>query len=352
MIFTAGYVIVSQYFDKKKGKAMAFATLGSGVGNVVLSPAISALVDEYGFSGTMVILSSLMLNNFISAALYWPLRKKRGLPRERVVGRVEEGKADEKQAIFIGDKTDDAKSAVVKCDAGGGGDNDSGDRVIVLPDKGQSSVDVDTQTKHAAIDTYSGAPVTKASTADDTDKGVCSKYKRLLRNPTFLLYGYQIMCMQVCIPVYLIFLPDFALEHGTDRMHAAFILSVMGISDMVGRVFFGFVFDLDRVRRHQPKLHSAFGIAFGLATACVIFMPSFRGMLATAIVVGLTESAVHSQRATIATQLVSPLDMSRAIGLMIFSQGLGNIWGPPVAGRSRICAEIVWGNKIVHPTQP
>ena len=347
MIFTAAYVIVSQYFDKKKGKAMAFATLGSGVGNVVLSPAISALVDEYGFSGSMVILSSLMLNNFISAALYWPLRKKRGLPRERVVGRGEEGKSDEKQAIFIDDKTGDAKSAVVKCDAGlvtgGGGDNSSGDRVTILPDKGESSVGVHKPTEHAAT-------VTQASTADDPDKGVCIKYKRLLRNPTFLLYGYQIMCMQVCIPVYLIFLPDFAMEHGIDRMHAAFILSVMGISDMVGRVFFGFVFDLERVRRHQPKLHSTFGIAFGLATACVIFMPSFRGMLAMAILVGLTESAVHSQRATIATQLVSPLDMSGAIGLMIFSQGLGNIWGPPVAGRSMICARIVWGNRIFHPT--
>ncbi|KAI0227185.1 hypothetical protein LSAT2_022324 [Lamellibrachia satsuma] len=360
MVFTAGYVIVSQYFDKRKGKAMAFATLGSGIGNIVLSPALSAWFDVYGYSGSMLILSSLMLNNFVGAALYRPIHMAAW---KKTAVQTEERMTEEKRAIFIGNKTsviisetlsddvkrdtrlpsggedcddDDCDKVIVlpdkrdddDCDK----DDDDCDKVIVLPDKRDLSAIKQTESTES-ITLVADAP--EASTVDDHSNSSCRKYLRLLKNQTFLLYGYQIMCMQVCISVYLIFVADFALENGTNRMDAAFILSMMGISDMVGRIFFGFVFDLECMRSHRPKLHSAFGIAFGLVTACVMFLPSYSGMLAIGAVVGVMESAVHSQRATVATQLVTPLDMSSAIGLMIFFQGVGNIWGPPIAGLLR-----------------
>ena len=330
MVFTAAYIIVSQYFDKKKGKAMAFATVGSGVGSVVLSPGISVLVDRYAFPGAMIILSALMLNNLVSAALYWPLKKgadKRRTSRSQTAAET----ADEK-VVLVGDKTSVSESELmledVKRQFGAGEcDNDDQRKVIVAADSIDSS---GTAFKRTAS-TKSNTP--DASTTHACCRCSCSKYGRLLKNRTFLLYSVQIMCMQVCIPVYLIFLVDFAAENGTGRMHATFILSLMGVSDMVGRIIFGFVFDLDCIRGHRPKLHSVFGIAFGATTAFVMFTPSYAGLLATAVVVGLTESVVHGQRATVATQLVSPADMSSAIGLMIFSQGIGNIWGPSVAGQ-------------------
>ena len=345
MVFTAGYVIVSQYFDKRKGKAMAFATLGSGIGNIVLSPALSAWFDVYGYSGSMLILSSLMLNNFVGAALYRPIhmaawKKTAAQTEERMTEErmTEERMTEEKRAIFIGNKTSvsisETLSDDVKHDTGlpSGDedcDDDDCDKVIVLPDKRDLSAIKQTESTESNT-LVADAP--EASTVDDHSNSSCRKYLRLLKNQTFLLYGYQIMCMQVCISIYLIFVADFALENGTNRMDAAFVLSMMGISDMVGRIFFGFVFDLECMWSHRPKLHSAFGIAFGLVTACVMFLPSYSGMLVIGAIVGVMESAVHSQRATVATQLVSPLDMSNAIGLMIFFQGVGNIWGPPVAG--------------------
>ena len=324
MVFTAAYIIVSQYFDKKKGKAMAFATVGSGVGSVVLSPGISVLVDRYAFPGAMIILSALMLNNLVSAALYWPLKKgadKRRTSRSQTAAET----ADEK-VVLVGDKTSFDESDV-KRDASRSLGAGEYDKVIVVAD----SIDSSGTAFKRTVSTNSNTP--DASTTHAHWRCSCSKYGRLLKNRTFLLYSVQIMCMQVCIPVYLIFLVDFAAENGTGRMHATFILSLMGVSDMVGRILFGFVFDLDCIRGRRPKLHSVFGIAFGASTAVVMFTPSYAGLLATAVAVGLTESVVHGQRATVATQLVSSADMSSAIGLMIFSQGIGNIWGPSVAGQ-------------------
>ena len=37
MVFVPAYVMVSKYFDKHKGKAMAFATIGSGLGKIYRS---------------------------------------------------------------------------------------------------------------------------------------------------------------------------------------------------------------------------------------------------------------------------------------------------------------------------
>ena len=87
LIFTPSYVIIGQYFDKKKGKAMGFSTIGSGLGTVALAPIITLLLFHYSYFGAMLIMGAIMLNNCISGALYRPLpqftkNKKKKTPQE------------------------------------------------------------------------------------------------------------------------------------------------------------------------------------------------------------------------------------------------------------------------------
>ena len=70
MVFSPSYVAVSQWFDKKKGKAMALSTLGSGLGSICMAPLIALLIDQYDYFGTMLIIGSLLLNNAVGGALY------------------------------------------------------------------------------------------------------------------------------------------------------------------------------------------------------------------------------------------------------------------------------------------
>jgi len=69
-VFSPSYVAVSQWFDKKKGKAMALSTLGTGFGSVCMAPLMTLLVDEYGYFGTMLIVGALLFNNSVGGALY------------------------------------------------------------------------------------------------------------------------------------------------------------------------------------------------------------------------------------------------------------------------------------------
>jgi len=70
LVFSPSYVAVSQWFDQKKGKAMALSTLGTGLGSVCMAPLIAMLVDQYNYFGTMLIVGALLFNNAVGGALY------------------------------------------------------------------------------------------------------------------------------------------------------------------------------------------------------------------------------------------------------------------------------------------
>lgn len=72
-IFTPSYIILTQYFDKKRGKAMAWATIGSGLGMLMQANLINFLLEKYSFRGAMMISSGLLLNCCVGGALYRPL---------------------------------------------------------------------------------------------------------------------------------------------------------------------------------------------------------------------------------------------------------------------------------------
>lgn len=94
LVFSPSYIAVSYWFDKKKGKAMALSTLGTGFGSIVMGPVIMALVSYYGYFGTMLITSALMLNNSVGGALYRRPPKNPILLQGVIVAGVNGGKTD------------------------------------------------------------------------------------------------------------------------------------------------------------------------------------------------------------------------------------------------------------------
>ncbi len=74
--------------------------------------------------------------------------------------------------------------------------------------------------------------------------------------------------------------------------------------------------------------------------ASTTLMQSFSGMMRTylslaflTVLFGILAGAFHSQRATVISEFVPKEQMSSTVGWVILFQGLGNILGPPVAGR-------------------
>ena len=115
----------------------------------------------------------------------------------------------------------------------------------------------------------------------------------LLKDFRFLLYCLNVMTMPFCIQTVFLFFPGFTEERGIGKLDTAFLLSVMGLSDMAGRFIFGFVFDLPAIRRNRRLLHSCSGIVFGVATCSVGLMNTYSWIVCLLVAWGLAGTVYY-----------------------------------------------------------
>lgn len=69
--------MVGLYFDRKRAFATGIAVCGSGIGTLVFAPLAQILIDEYGWKGMIIIMGALMLNGFVCAIVYKPIKAKK-----------------------------------------------------------------------------------------------------------------------------------------------------------------------------------------------------------------------------------------------------------------------------------
>lgn len=283
LIFTPAYIMVGQYFDKRKGTAMGMATIGSGIGNVVLAPLINLLLDEYGFFGTMLILGALALHTCAVALVYRPRKKSKASIQKEV-------------------KADDSK----------------------LPEEDGDPEGESQRTSNCC-----------ARIRQKLSQCSCQKPPKgsLFRNITFLIYGCLMAGMQYAVMGTLVFVPEFATEKNIPKTQGALLLSIYGFVDLTSRFLYAFLFDLPVIRKRRRFPFAFVGCLFGFSTIIIAFMPNYIGLAVAVAVNALFESAFHSQRATVISEFVPKSQMSITVGMMIASQGIGNITGPPFAGK-------------------
>lgn len=99
LINPAAFIAVNSYFTTKRSRAVGMALAGTGFGQMVMPHIVRALLDEYGFRGTALIMGALSLHGVAGAALFqpveWHLRTKR-LPMGPATDSVEASDAARK----------------------------------------------------------------------------------------------------------------------------------------------------------------------------------------------------------------------------------------------------------------
>ena len=73
-IFIPGFTMIGFYFDKYRNIAYGIASMGFGVGMFVLAPVLSYIIQEYGWKGSMVLTSGLVMHLYIVGAVLRPVR--------------------------------------------------------------------------------------------------------------------------------------------------------------------------------------------------------------------------------------------------------------------------------------
>ena len=62
--------MVGNYFDKRRGFANSIANSGGSLGGLLFAPLLTAMFDNYGYSGAMLLCGGFYLQVFITAALF------------------------------------------------------------------------------------------------------------------------------------------------------------------------------------------------------------------------------------------------------------------------------------------
>merc|ERR1711892_305920 len=75
LLFTAGFLIVGTYFDKKRGLSNGLCLTGNALGGVFMPFLVSYLLEEYGYAGAYLIMGGILFHCFILPLLYHPVEK-------------------------------------------------------------------------------------------------------------------------------------------------------------------------------------------------------------------------------------------------------------------------------------
>ena len=66
------FAIIGSYFEKHRGLACSISSSGGSLGGLVFAPLLTAMLEYYGFSGTMLMIAAFVFQCLVSAVLIRP----------------------------------------------------------------------------------------------------------------------------------------------------------------------------------------------------------------------------------------------------------------------------------------
>ncbi|TDG48497.1 hypothetical protein AWZ03_005041 [Drosophila navojoa] len=152
----------------------------------------------------------------------------------------------------------------------------------------------------------------------------------LLKDPVFMLMGVSNIFGMAGLYVPFVYLVDAAKEHGIAKNDAAMLLSIIGITNTVGRVLCGWVADL-------PQVNSLLlnNICLLISTVAVTLTPlcySYGAYIAMSVAFGIAISGYISLTSIILVDLLGLDKLTNAFGLLILFRGFAALLGTPLAG--------------------
>ncbi|XP_060801489.1 monocarboxylate transporter 13 isoform X2 [Amyelois transitella] len=152
----------------------------------------------------------------------------------------------------------------------------------------------------------------------------------LLRDPAFMLIGVSNVFGMAGLYVPFVYLVDAAKANGIEQGQASFLISIIGITNTVGRIACGWVADFPWM--DTLLLNNICLVIATIAVASTPFCFSYACYVLMAIAFGLAISGYISLTSIILVDLLGLDKLTNAFGLLILFRGAAAIVGTPLAG--------------------
>jgi len=390
LVYVPSVIFVGFYFEKKRALATGIAVCGSGIGTFVMAPLTSWLLEEYGWQGTILIHAGLVLNCAVFGAMYRPLEAPRKVNRSaRNSVQMDELNFELAAAtpLMVRATRDEQKENTKNGGSTNGMNmNRANDfrsstnslgtvkLVGVKPNRSESSTSVHRKDKHEllsretkpvvvrtsskqSVHSHKNVPVEDPMPHSDreneedhhhvvvTNGHTDVKHEEVPKKKGGLSSIIQVSLFKsltfnfICISGFITFLGFFvpfmflaarAVDMGADKESASFLLSIIGITNTVGRVACGALSD-------HPKVNVLFvnNVALtvgGIVTMLTPLFPSYNMLMVYACIFGLAIACFASLRSILVIELLGLENLTNAFGLTLLFTGISATLGGPLAG--------------------
>ncbi|XP_052803030.1 monocarboxylate transporter 14-like [Mya arenaria] len=382
MSFISAIIVVGLYFNRRRAIATGIAMSGSGLGTFAYAYITDMLISQYDWRGTILILAGVLLNGVVCGILFRPLSDCYTVGRESsseyISGPSDSSKGTtELRKLLLERKYkemcdehdyDVPKIKNMSCrltvstanmvrlpadtsvflEAREFSSQTNCLRTRLKPMKNQmsgSSVFYSgslNNLKHRhTVGYHRSDEMVKPSVAMDNENvaGTCQGSStladilktniNLFRDKIFVLLLLTNVCWTVqSVP--LTYIPDLGVTKSLTTSEAATLISIVGITNIIGRILSGLITDCLNVNCTHTYIVTLF-----MASAVSFLMPWCNGFATLAIcsgVFGLCMATHVSMRTIVLADHLGIERLTRSFGLVALFQGIAFLTNAPLAG--------------------
>ncbi|KAJ7324167.1 hypothetical protein JRQ81_017187 [Phrynocephalus forsythii] len=278
--YSPAIAMVGNYFNKRKALAYGIAMSGSGIGTFILAPVVQLLIEQFSWRGALLILGGFVLNLCVCGALMRPVAGKENRKNMLEFPEQESGPEAPKQNF----KQWSACSPLIKV--------------------------------------WSHKYLCQCS---------WQEYNFLLM-PDFVVLSVSVLFMAYgCSPLF-VYLVPYALSVGVSHQQAAFLMSILGVIDIIGNITFGWLTDRRCLKKYR---YVCYLFAVGMDGLCCLFLPvlqSFPLLVPFSFTFGYFDGAYVTLIPVVTADVVGTASLSSALGVVYFLHAIPYLISPPVAG--------------------
>ncbi|KAL3045982.1 hypothetical protein OYC64_004066 [Pagothenia borchgrevinki] len=289
LCYTPAVAMVGCYFRRRQALAYGLAMSGSGIGTFVLAPAVQLLIERYSWRGALLVLSAFVANLCVCGALMRPITAQ----------EEEEEEEGEKPGLVS-----DAELALKLREL---------DDIIKFP---ETTI----------------APPSAQRRRCFTSCFLSSKEFRFLLLPDFLCLAVSFLFLASGCSLPFVYLVPYALSAGVRHQQAAFLMSILGVLDIVGNVTFGWLTDRRCLKAYRLPCYV---LAVAMEGLCCLFVPllrSFQLLVPFAVLYGYFDGAYVALIPVVISDVVGAPYLSSALGVVYFLHAIPYLLSPPIGG--------------------
>lgn len=147
------------------------------------------------------------------------------------------------------------------------------------------------------------------------------------RNFMLLSWAYMLFIFGYLVPTTFLFI--YSKKHGVPKQDAVFILSMYGVSNLAGRLFFGKLGSSEKLRVILIRMCACMG---GIITSCWLQCKTYDTLLTYAFLQGFVGGGVVALIPAIGADIVGVAKVSSFLGILYTISAFSDLASPPIGG--------------------